>query len=429
MKDIGYSVMEHRVLLCGADRQKGNLEMSYSKTAMLALVVHCIVNYNALMNRHFHHSTASGKAYRHLMVSVLVFYITDLMWGILYDAHMITAVTVDTTVFFAAMTATVLTWTRYVISYLQQETFFTRALHCCGKVFVLGIALILGANLFLPVMFWFDKEGVYHAGPVRYVMLAVQILMFFSTAMYVLMTARTRGSRYWRRHLAIGFFGMTMSLMVTLQVLYPVEPMYSIGCLVGVCVLHTFVLEDLKEDRRLELERLFQREKEYRKELGSAMELAYKDSLTGVRNTHAYREAERQVDSRLTRGELQEFAVAVFDVNSLKQTNDTLGHEAGDELIQNACHQICRVFAHSPVFRIGGDEFVALLEGEDFRNREALMAEFERIAEENRHSGGPVVASGLAEYEPGYDNSYSRVFERADVHMYERKNRLKTMFP
>lgn len=84
-------------------------------------------------------------------------------------------------------------------------------------------------------------------------------------------------------------------------------------------------------------------------------------------------------------------------------------------------------FKHSPVFRIGGDEFVAFLEGNDYRNRKELMAEFETQIEENLHSGGVVVASGLAVFRPGYDNSYRRVFERADQRMYDRKGSLKAM--
>ena len=86
---------------------------------------------------------------------------------------------------------------------------------------------------------------------------------------------------------------------------------------------------------------------------------------------------------------------------------------------------ICRQFQHSPVYRIGGDEFVALLEGEDYRNRTILMSAFETHVEMNRHTGKAVVASGLAEFRPGQDNSYRRVFERADRRMYMRKSTLK----
>ena len=183
----------------------------------------------------------------------------------------------------------------------------------------------------------------------------------------------------------------------------------------------------MKETRRLEPEELLRREQEQKRELGTAKHMAYTDSLTGVKNTHAYVETEKQVDGRIARGELKEFAVIVFDLNGLKQINDTKGHEAGDHLIQDACRLICRKFKHSPVYRIGGDEFVALLEGDDFQNRKTLLAEFETQAEENVKNGNVVVASGLAVFRPGHDNSYRRVFERADQRMYDRKGALKAM--
>ena len=88
---------------------------------------------------------------------------------------------------------------------------------------------------------------------------------------------------------------------------------------------------------------------------------------------------------------------------------------------------ICRRFKHSPVYRIGGDEFVSVLEGEDYLNRKTLISEFERIVELNQKDGKVVVASGLATFRPGIDNSYRKVFERADHRMYERKSNLKQM--
>lgn len=88
---------------------------------------------------------------------------------------------------------------------------------------------------------------------------------------------------------------------------------------------------------------------------------------------------------------------------------------------------ICRKFKHSPVYRIGGDEFVVMLEGDDFEHRKSLLAEFDTQMEENQKRGAVVVASGLAIYRPGQDNSYRRIFERADQRMYDRKGTLKAV--
>ncbi len=96
-------------------------------------------------------------------------------------------------------------------------------------------------------------------------------------------------------------------------------------------------------------------------ELFSARELANRDALTGVKSKHAFVEAEKELGERIDKGEALEFSIVICDVNGLKAINDNLGHKAGDEYIRAACSVICGIFKHSPVFRIGGDEFSVIL--------------------------------------------------------------------
>lgn len=399
--------------------------MTYSSTAILALLVHCIINNDAIRNRHYRNTTPAGRAYRLLMLSVAAFYISDAFWGILYEAHMMTAVFADTVLYFAAMAATLFLWTRYVVNYLQERSWIIKALYYIGLLFLASMSGVLILNFFMPVMFWFDEEGVYHAADLRYAILIIQVVLFMSSACYVLFISKGKNQSAKRRHLAIGLFGFAMGILVVVQVTYPLLPLYAIGWLLGTCILHTFVLEDMKEDRRLELEKMVLREEKQKKELGSARQLAYRDSLTGVKSYNAYVEAEQQINERIASSKLREFGVVVFDVNGLKRMNDTHGHEAGDRLLQDACRLICARFMHSPVFRIGGDEFVALLEGQDYQNRISLLADFETQAEINLRNGSTVVASGLATFRRGEDSSFRQVFERADARMYDRKGLLK----
>ena len=401
--------------------------MSYSTTGLLALLVHVIVNYDVIRNAHYRKGTPAADAYRGLILAVLVFYLTDILWGIFYDARLVVLTTADTVLYFVAMAATVFLWTRYVFLYLKLNGKLMQFLSIAGWMFLILFSLVLFLNIFAPLMFWFDPAGNYHAGMMRYILLGLQVLLFLSTAVYVFVASRKAEKSVKRHYKAIGSFGLTMTVMVVLQVFFSLLPLYSMGCLLSVCILHTFVVGDMKEDRRKELEEMFAREQRQKLELGSARHLAYTDSLTGVKNTHAYVETEKLLDERIAAGSIREFGVVVFDMNGLKQVNDTLGHEAGDRYIQEACRMICRQFQHSPVYRIGGDEFVALLEGEDYRNRKILVSAFETHVEMNMRSGKAVVASGLAIFRPGQDNSYRRVFERADQRMYDRKGALKAM--
>ncbi|MBR0368500.1 MAG: EAL domain-containing protein [Clostridia bacterium] len=167
------------------------------------------------------------------------------------------------------------------------------------------------------------------------------------------------------------------------------------------------------------------REKEHLAALSMANQLARRDELTGTKNKTAYHETEKELKRLIDEGG-DPFGIVVCDINGLKHVNDTEGHKAGDDFIKSACRLVCRVFHHSPVFRIGGDEFVAVLRGQDFASRESLVAGLRRQVEENIRIGeGPVIASGLAEFQPNSDRSVEDVFNRADNQMYEEKARLK----
>ena len=83
---------------------------------------------------------------------------------------------------------------------------------------------------------------------------------------------------------------------------------------------------------------------------------------------------------------------------------------------------ICEIFSHSPVYRIGGDEFVMLLTGRDYESRNDLMCELHRLSSNNIGKDGVIVSGGLADLNPNQDQSIQNVFERADARMYEKKS-------
>ena len=169
------------------------------------------------------------------------------------------------------------------------------------------------------------------------------------------------------------------------------------------------------------------KELEFREALGTAIDLANHDGLTGVRNHHAYTKATEELDCLIKIGKAPEFAIAVLYINGLKQVNDTQGHRAGDEYIKSACHAICVIFSHSPVYRIGGDEFVVLLKGRDFKNRKRLMQDVHDIVHENMKKGLVTFAAGISDFQPGEDSGTVCVFERADELMYNNKKHLKML--
>ena len=110
-----------------------------------------------------------------------------------------------------------------------------------------------------------------------------------------------------------------------------------------------------------------------------------------------------------------DFAIVILDVNDLKKVNDTEGHKAGDQYLRDACKIICTTFKRSPVFRVGGDEFCVLSQGDDYNRIDEL--------EEAIENGGIVIALGMAKYDQ--EDKVAPVYERADRTMYENKSDLK----
>ena len=160
-------------------------------------------------------------------------------------------------------------------------------------------------------------------------------------------------------------------------------------------------------------------------ELTDVREKANRDALTGMKSKHAYVDAVAEINTQIDMGNVQPFAVVVCDVNGLKVVNDTLGHHAGDKLIRDASELICSIFQHSPVYRVGGDEFVAILRGRDYVQRTVLMARMTELNRRNKLNGGMVIACGSSEWRASEDNRFESVFDRTDVAMYENKSTLK----
>ena len=169
------------------------------------------------------------------------------------------------------------------------------------------------------------------------------------------------------------------------------------------------------------------KEKDRIKAFNQEKELARRDGLTGIKNKTAYIELVNSVQQNIDSGlDYLTFAIIVCDINGLKEVNDNDGHQAGDEYLCACSDLICGIFKHSPVFRIGGDEFVVFIRGGDYAFKDTLFEKLRKQVLVNiRTPGKPVVASGISTFDPLNDKKVSDVFERADAMMYDNKRELK----
>ena len=154
--------------------------------------------------------------------------------------------------------------------------------------------------------------------------------------------------------------------------------------------------------------------------------LAHQDSLTHVKNKTAYDKYVEILNAKI-KGETARFAIVMIDLNHLKLINDTYGHERGNDYITGSCSIICDIYQHSPVFRIGGDEFVAVLERRDYEERDKLFKNLtDLFGNESLYEGKEPwlkysAAAGLAVFNSDTDKSADDVFKKADKIMYDNK--------
>lgn len=222
--------------------------------------------------------------------------------------------------------------------------------------------------------------------------------------------------------------GLAMSVVITNKLTKPLTELNEAAQKIANGNLETKINHYANDEIGTLAETLRKTTAHLKKHVDRVNSLAYRDALTSVRNKMAYMEYTMQMDSEIENGSIMPFAVCVFDLNNLKIVNDTFGHAMGDMLIMDTCNLICTVFKHSSVFRIGGDEFVAISSGHTLSEVEALFAQLDahiKAYNDSRVRDYTLsLAKGLAVYQTE-DVSVEAVFKRADDAMYRNKAIMK----
>lgn len=184
-------------------------------------------------------------------------------------------------------------------------------------------------------------------------------------------------------------------------------------------------LEVLQKDKERAEEDIKTRDEK----IGQISKEAYRDSLTGVGSKAAYVKKVEEMNDEIKAGHTN-FGIVMVDLNDLKRINDEFGHKTGDAYIVGCCRLICDAFEHSPVYRIGGDEFVVVLQDVDYDDRHALVdalkARYEDALKDSSAKPWEQYSAAVGMAELGsYDLTVDFVFKRADKAMYRDKKRIK----
>ena len=161
--------------------------------------------------------------------------------------------------------------------------------------------------------------------------------------------------------------------------------------------------------------------------INSIKDLARRDSMTEMENRTAYAGAIAKIDVRLQQQEEMHFSVIMFDLDDLKQVNDEHGHNEGDKYIIAASELIRTAFPDANCFRIGGDEFAALLFNKNSLDLQRLTQHFEQTLRTYNEVARVKlsVSYGYAVFNPQKDACFADVYARADDEMYRAKRRKK----
>ena len=166
--------------------------------------------------------------------------------------------------------------------------------------------------------------------------------MYFIVLLLVIVKFALYGRRFKRQNVISLYSVLTFLIAgVVIQIIFGIRTAY-VAITIGLALLFIRYVEfsQLLADDKINEQRI----------------LITVDPLTGILNRYAYEKALSRVHS-----DKEDFVVFSIDINGLKRTNDSLGHQAGDELICGAANVISDVFdKYGKCYRTGGDEFIAL---------------------------------------------------------------------
>ena len=271
-------------------------------------------------------------------------------------------------------------------------------------------------SLFTGIVFYIDSNGIFNRGPLYWTYLLFCGIGFA----YVLFVFILIGIRSRLRYL-INILLIT-SIMIIGQAANTIDGSINSGY-ASLCVTATLFYICIQNMlRQLMIETI-----------NTEKEISNHDALTRVLSRISFDNNILQLDKELKANpHAIRFAVCECDLNNLKMVNDSFGHDKGDEYIINCCVTICNIFKHSPVYRIGGDEFVAILQDNDYDNLKRIKQIVDDFTKNEMLRSCTLAekksfAAGFAVYDSAIDKCFNDVLKRADTEMYENKKMLKSL--
>ncbi|MBO7684359.1 MAG: HAMP domain-containing histidine kinase, partial [Kiritimatiellae bacterium] len=295
----------------------------YSIFSAVAIVIHLTINFDLLMGRG--ETGVRGSRYRGFLWGVLFYYVADASWGLFAGLGLLVPWYVDTILFFLSLPVFALAWCRFLVVYLGLGKSAARMLLGIGYALVAASVAALAANFHDGCVFCFDGCGKYHCGwmrdPLFHLLIAYNALM----AEFAFMKAIRSDGPARSRNMMVFLHCLTVTIALWLQVLWPLTPFTALGCLIGNCFLHIFVVRDEQSARHAEeLERALEQTRAADKARSLFFSIVSHDIRTPLNAILGYSELlQRGMESDAERDEALK-AIRASGTTLLQLVNDVL---------------------------------------------------------------------------------------------------------
>ena len=231
---------------------------SYSIFSSVAIAIHLIINFHLLIGKGEFSKRATR--YRGFLFGTLAYYVSDAAWGILAGLDWTSSLYIETYFFFLSLAAFVLMWGRFVSTYLNFGKWSSRILAWSGYAILAFNLAVLAANPFNECFFHIDSLGKYQTGCMRDPAFYLLVVFNVMIAVFVLRKATRRRDVVRRRSMMVFMCCITMAAALVLQIIWPLTPVTSLGCLICNCFFHVFVIADEQSAKHMaELEKALER--------------------------------------------------------------------------------------------------------------------------------------------------------------------------
>ena len=282
----------------------------------------------------------------------------------------------------------------------------------CGAIFVFSFGVVFAIELlqYLNIKDFNETLSIYH------LLGGVDIATFIAISIFRIKNGKKANTELFFLTAIIGlalfilvdyavfYYHRTASLSASPIVSIPFGMMFFVVTMLLSGISYMFAAVNEKNERLL------------------LRQMAFTDALTSLGNRA---KCEEVVASLISSG--SEFSFVLFDLNNLKQINDTMGHKVGDALLAGFGEIITASFPLSPaICRIGGDEFGVILPFTDQQKIEAELKKYSQINEDRSAEGdlNYSAAYGFASSSEVSVASWEDMYKLADSRMYEMKSEM-----